>query len=220
VKDFFLVSGWTCTGLLCLLLEIPHGLSAQTNGSAGQDTHNQVSDGAAPNRSAFVPMTESERLRLYLRSLVNPISLVSSAAAAGIGQWRDSPKEWEQGAGGYSRRYGSSYAENIVRQTMIFGTSSLFHEDNRYIRSEESSVGRRVGYAVASTFLARKDDGRRRFSFSRIMSFAGAAFISRQWQPPSTSTNRSAAIHFGTSLGVAAGFNVAREFLPGVFHGR
>jgi hypothetical protein len=67
---------------------------------------------------------------------------------------------------------------------------------------------------VKSTFLARRDDGSRRISYSRIVAFAGAALISRLWQPRSTNSLHSAALNFGTSMGVAAGFDVAREFWP------
>jgi hypothetical protein len=111
-------------------------------------------------------------------------------------------------------RYGSSYAEHIVRATLMFGASSVLHEDDRYVRSRQSAVGSRLGYAVGSTFLARRDDGSRRFSFSRLGAFAGAALISRLWQPRSTNSMRSAALNFGTSIGVATGVDIAREFWP------
>jgi hypothetical protein len=39
--------------------------------------------------------------------------------------------------------------------------------------------------------------------------------ISRLWQPKSTRSVRSAMLSTGTSIGVSAGFNVAREFWPG-----
>jgi hypothetical protein len=37
------------------------------------------------------------------------------------------------------------------------------------------------------------------------------------WQPHSTGSARSATVNFGTTIGIAAGFNVAREFLPRIF---
>ncbi len=172
----------------------------------------------AVNPPVFVPMTEGERLRQYLKDTFHPITLVSSAAAAGIGQWRNSPREWGQGGEGYAKRFASSYAEHMVRQTMIFGLSSVLQEDDRWFPSGRSGAGTRIGYAVESTFLARRNDGRRRLSFSRIASFAGAAFVSRLWQPDSSSHAHNGAINVGTSVGVAAGFNVAREFLPAIFH--
>lgn len=43
---------------------------------------------------------------------------------------------------------------------------------------------------------------------------AGAALLSRTWQPHSTHSFRSAGLNLATSLGVATGMDVAREFWP------
>jgi hypothetical protein len=69
---------------------------------------------------------------------------------------------------------------------VLFGSSSALHEDNRYIRSSEIRFGKRLKYALESSFLARD-----------------AAY---------------AAADFGVSMGVSAGWDVAREFLPNLFH--
>jgi hypothetical protein len=159
-------------------------------------------------------MTGGDRLPQFLKDTASPLSLVTSAASAGLGQWKDRPKEWKEGSEAYGLRYGSSYAEHIVRETLKFGAAAAFHEDNRYYRSEEGGVGARVGHAVSSPFLARGDNGARRFSFSRIGAIAGAALISRLWQPHSTRSFRSAGVNFGTSLGMSVGMDFAREFWP------
>ena len=100
---------------------------------------------------------------------------------------------------------------------MMFGASSVLHEDNRYIPSERSAFGPRLKYAIASSFLARRDDGTRRVSISRLRSYLATAFISREWQPPSNNSTQSAMTSFGTAMGTSVGFNVAREFFPKVF---
>src|SRR5205823_5313176 len=110
--------------------------------------------------------------------------------------------------------YGNSYSQHIMRQTIMYGASDLLHEDNRYRPSGQHSPGARVKYAVASAFLARKDDGKRRFSFSRVGSYAAVAFISREWQPHSTNGGQNAATNIETTVATEVGFNIAREFLP------
>ena len=65
-----------------------------------------------------------------------------------------------------------------------------------------------------STFLARHDNGSRSFSFSRIGGTAGSAFISREWQPPSTTSAGDGAVVFGLNMATQVGFNVFREFWP------
>ena len=68
--------------------------------------------------------------------------------------------EWEQGARDYARRHANSYAQHIMRQTMMYGAGDLLHEDNRYLPSGRSGTGSRLKYAVESSFLARKRDAR------------------------------------------------------------
>jgi hypothetical protein len=205
--------------LACLFAAAPTLLSAQTSNEADREArppaHGSVKSPAS--RPPFVPMTESQRLKFYFKSTFAPMSFFTSAVSAGIGQWRDRPTAWHQGAEGYGRRYASSYGEHIVLETLVFGGSSLLHEDNRFIPSGQAGAGNRVRYAVESTFLARHDDGTRHLSISRLAGLAGAALISRAWQPRNNRRLNSAALNFGISLSMSTGFSVAREFLPFIF---
>jgi hypothetical protein len=163
-------------------------------------------------------MTQGQRLRNYLWTTFNPVSFAAAGASAGIGQWRNRPEEWGQGAAGFGRRYASAFGEHVTLTTITYGVSAVLHEDNRYFRSEDTGFRSRLFYAVSSTFMARRDDGTRRISISRIAGFVGAAFISRSWQPSSTNSFGNGVGNLGSSVGVAVGFNVAREFLPGLSH--
>lgn len=167
---------------------------------------------------SYTPMTASQRFTHYLSSTFSPVALFRSAASAGIGQWRERPKEWREGSDAYAKRFTSAFAEHFTATTLMYGASSLLHEDNRYIRSGEGSGGSRLGYALESSFLARHDDGTRHFSFSKIGALVGAALISRTWQPESTRSMRSAGVNLGVMMGSSAGFDVMREFLPDLFH--
>jgi hypothetical protein len=42
----------------------------------------------------------------------------------------------------------------------------------------------------------------------------GSAMISRTWQPSSNAGFDNGIVNFASQIGVAAGLNVAREFLP------
>ena len=159
-------------------------------------------------------MTEKERLKQYFKNTVNPVDLMRAGAAAGIGQWRNVPHEWGEGERGYQFRYESAVGEHIVKETLEYGASSLFQEDNRFRPSGESGFGTRLKYGISSAFSARHNDGSRHFSYSRILAFAGAALISRRWQPHSTSSLGSAGYNFAAMCGAAAGFSVLQEFWP------
>jgi len=174
----------------------------------------------APDRPSaplvYTPLTQSERARRYAKSMFGMEAVGRAAAGAGIQQWTNTPHEWGEGAEGYGRRFANSFGENIVRQTIVYGVSSAIDEDNRYFRSERTGFGSRTMYAVESTFLARRSDGTRRLSYSRIIGLVATAFISRAWQPPSESGPSHAAGSLGTTVGTEIGFNIAREFLPGL----
>jgi hypothetical protein len=174
---------------------------------------NAASESSVRNADDFVPMTRSERAAHYVHALFGSEAFVLSAARAGVGQLRNSPHEWGQGAEGFGSRYGSAYAQRIIGQTIENGLALGLNEDNRYFRSGKHGIGR-LGYAVTSAFLARHYDGTRYISFSAIGGAAGSAFISRAWQPRSISSMGSGARSFGIGMGVRVGLNIGREFLP------
>lgn len=182
-----------CFGLLCL---IPH------------DTFGQ---------SLPAPLTKRERVHEYLVGLASPISVISSAAAGGIGQWRDRPREWDQGASGYAARFASSFGQHVVQQTILSGTAAIAGEETRYLPSGIHGFKRRLKYALLSTVMTREEDGLDRPSISKIAAFAGGSLLSRAWQPPSTATAQDAVVNMAASVGAAAGINVVHEFLPRIF---
>jgi len=165
---------------------------------------------------AYVTPTHGETFHYYVRHTFSVESLVRSAAGAGISQLTHTPSEWGQGTVGYARRYGNSYAEHIIRQTVIYGAATALGEDNRYFRSERKGFGPRVMYGIESTFLTRRPGGKRRFAYSRVIGTLATAFISREWQPHSTNGAQNAWSFFASSTGTEVGFNVAREFFPNV----
>ncbi len=166
----------------------------------------------------YVPMTQSERARHYVKSMFSLESVARSATGAGVRQWTNTPPEWGQGADGYAKRFAHSFGENMVRQTITYGIADALDEDNRYFRSERTGFGSRTTYAVESTFLARRPDGTRKVSYSRIIGLVATAFISRTWQPPSLRGPGHAMGSLGTAVGTEVGFNMVREFLPGLLH--
>jgi hypothetical protein len=190
---------------------------AQTPG-AGVNALRKSSPETASATAEYVPMTQSERLRYYLKHTYSVESVLRSAAGAAILQGTNTPGEWGQGSEGYVKRFANSYGQHLIRSTIMDASASLLHEDNRYFRSKESGLLGRLNHAVASTFLARRDDGTTTVSVSRIGSYAATAFISREWQPPSTSTPAQGASAFCTAVSIEVGFNVAREFFPRIFH--
>jgi len=185
--------------------------------SNGQDTMGSGPTQAAmqsPETDNFAPMTRSERVRAYLLGTFGRKALAGSAMHAEIGQLTHDPKEWGGNPAGYGARFGSAFAQHIIRGTLQYGASALLHEDNRYLASGKKGFWKRTEYAVSSTFLARRDNGRRCFAFARIGSAGGAAFIARVWLPRSVATASAGASSFGLTIAYDVGSNMLREFWP------
>jgi hypothetical protein len=159
-------------------------------------------------------MTPTERIARAESSVAGPTPFLYLAIHAGLEQAYNRPKEWGDGAGGFGRRYASLYAQHFIGQVFQQGIAYRLHEDNRYFGSGKRKAGARLGYALASTILARHDDGSRAISVSALGGAASAAFISRAWQPQTHGTAGDAAVSFGLTMAVRAGFNVMREFSP------
>lgn len=213
-------SAWQLVLCLIVLSQAEHRCVAQT--AASEASANRASaeaiTPAKPVFNFYTPLTQKERLRHYFQHMFNVESVFRSAAGAGINQALDIPHEWQQGGEGYALRFASSYGEHIIQSTVMYSTSAVLHEDNRYFLSGRSGFKARLKYAIASSFMAHHDDGSMHVSISRLSSYAAAATISRLWQPPSGIGPIHAVDSFAISIGVETGFNVAREFLPGILH--
>jgi hypothetical protein len=163
-------------------------------------------------------LTQKDRFQLYLLSTGGPVPLLGEAAGAGITHWMNRPPEWGQGWDAYGERFGSNLAYNGIRQTISYGISIPFHEDNRYFASGKHGVWGRTGYAVLSTFTARHPDGSQRFSVSAVTGVVGASALTSIWGPGSWKGTGNIAENAGVSFAVTAAFNVVREFLPDILH--
>lgn len=164
----------------------------------------------------FTPLNQHERNRLFFASLINPLSFVRVGFSAGLDQWNDKPRDWEQGASGYGKRYGNILGQYTIQRTVSFGLSSALGEDNRYFVSGKKGFWRRTWYAVTSAFLARHRDGHLSFSFSQIGGVAAGAFLARPWLPPDQNSAGDGAVSFGITMASNAGTNVLKEFLPDI----
>jgi hypothetical protein len=172
---------------------------------------------AGKTQDQFHPFTAKERLKIYTKDLISPFHFILAGAQAGITQWQDSPSQWGQGAAGYGRRYANYYAYQTTSQYMQMSLEDILHEDNYYYGSGYHGFWRRTKYAVKSSWLARGADGTQHFSISQIASTAGAAFVSRLWQPGPRDIAVDGTKSFGLALASNAGVNVLREFLPDAY---
>jgi hypothetical protein len=162
------------------------------------------------------PLTTSEKAVTRFERMIDPLTLLYSAAGAGIGQWRDEPPEWRQGAGGFGRRFAASEGWKITQNSVALGFDKAFGLDPRFHPSTETRFWPRLGSAMAQTLVAYKDSGGRAFNYSQVCGSYGASLISNSWFP-SHSNGVGDALERGTiGLGLNTASNVAKEFWPDI----
>ena len=213
-------------GLAILLLTLAPNLAAQRPDSVNTEQEanrasrtidnvfNYLNMAGTTKASEFEPLTQRERTRIYLHIMINPLGYLKAASSAGLDQWGKKPKEWEQGASGYGKRFANILGQYSIQRTVTFGLSSALREDNRYFNSGKKGIWSRTGYAMASGILARRNDGTRHLSISQLGGVAAGAFLSRSWQPPSQRSAGDGAVSFGLTMASNMVFGVVKEFLP------
>jgi hypothetical protein len=155
----------------------------------------------------------------YVFEAYGPYPIVGAALVAGINQWTNSPPEWNQGAEGFGKRFGSDFAIAAVRTTTRYGLAEAFKEDTLYYRCECRGVLPRMSHAMISTLTSRRgEDGHRVFSFpSLVAPYAGSMTAVYGWYPDRFGAKD--AFRMGNySLLIYMGGNIALEFIHGGPH--
>jgi hypothetical protein len=170
----------------------------------------------APAPTPLPPLTLAERARIYTSATVGVGSLLSSAASAGINQWRDASTEWGQGAAGLGRRFGYGLAGNAASNVIEFSVSALRHEDTRYVRSQESGFWRRAGYIIVHTYIVPNERRHSTLAVSRLVGAYGSAFIANTWYPARLTTPGEAILRGTWSAAADMGNSAFLEFWPDI----
>lgn len=161
----------------------------------------------------YVRPTQRTKVSNYLFDAYGPYPIVGAGVAAGINQLTDAPPEWNQGAVGYFKRFGSDFGIAAVTTTTRYGLAEAFKEDTLYYRCECKGVFPRMGHAMISTVTARRgEDGHRVFSLPALLApYAGSMTAIYGWYP--SRYGAKDALRTGNySLLTYMGGNIALEF--------
>ena len=169
----------------------------------------------AAEPAAEVPRTFKERFQDYRSATLSPWAVVMPAFGAGLGQLRNYPPEWNQGAEGFGKRVASAYGESVVEDTISFGVATFDHEDLRYPLSSypKNAILKRAGHTIAYTFVPKKEGGGRRFGWSRFIGAYGSGFIANTWYPAQHSDVHNALTLGSMSLAGDLAINLLKEFV-------
>lgn len=184
-------------------------LSATANAQNPADLPAQIGPTMKAN-----PFTMHQKFEYRFLQTVGLHGYLGAAAGAAIGQARNVPHEWGQGAEGYATRYFSDFGTNLIRQSIAFGLEAGLHEDPRYFPSEEKDFKHRIKNVFLQTVVTRTDSGRATFAWARMASAFAAGAITNNWQPPSTDTPGRALTRGVIMLGGDLSYNFLQEFIP------
>jgi hypothetical protein len=160
-------------------------------------------------------LSVGEKFALFAKTTVRPNTYVLAAWNAGVAQVEDNDPEWGQGAEGYGQRYAAAFTDQVSRNFFRkFAYPSVFRQDARYFRSEESGGGARFRHALAHTFVTRSDSGGSTLNYSQWFGTASAVALGNLYHPGHKRGFTPAAERFGISVGTDMGFDVLREFWP------
>jgi hypothetical protein len=159
-----------------------------------------------------------QRLCLYGDKLVTGQAVFGSAFFSGVAQFRDDPVEWGQGMKGYSRRFGTRYAQGVAKTTGEFVVSSIIREDPRYDLSRDRTFWKRTGHAFASMVVVKNVDGQRRPALSKFAGAASSGLAGMAWYPDRLNRPVDVLSRTGSAYGGYLGSALFQEFQADIFH--
>jgi hypothetical protein len=170
----------------------------------------------ANETAVYTPITAKQKFTIASKDSFDYPLVALAGFIAGWGQLTNANPSFGQGAAGYFRRLGTSYADQAIGNMMteaIFPT--LLHEDPRYFRRGYGSKWSRTFYAASRVLVTRTDAGNWRFNYSEVLGNATAVAISNAYYPD----NRTAGANIeklGQQIGIDAVSQVLKEFWPDI----
>lgn len=160
------------------------------------------------------PMLAKQKYRLATRTLIDPVTFLTTAGVAGAEQNRNIFPSFGGGMEGYAKRYGAAYVNHASGEFLTRAIlPSVFHSDPRYFVMGEGSVPARVAHAIGSTFVTRGDNGSRKINFPEMLGDFGSAALSNAYYPAQERGGSLVLINGFGDLGGDILDNLFREFV-------
>jgi hypothetical protein len=204
----------------------PGGLQPSKKQNGGQQQNGTSNDRlfyALPNfltvenAGKAPPLTTGQKFKVVARSSFDPVEFAYIGFLAGISQAQNSEPGFGQGAEGYAKRYGASFADTINENFLTAAIlPSLLKQDPRYFQLGKGGFWHRTGYAVSRVFITRTDSGKSQFNYSEVAGSAIAAGISTTYHPASDRSFGNTMSIWGTQVGWDTLTFVVKEFWPDV----
>ena len=156
------------------------------------------------------PLSPKQKFRLAWKSSSDPISIVLVGVVAGIEQKTNAFPGYGQGAEGYAKRFGATYAD-VVSGTFFGGAifPTILKQDPRYFYKGTGKFRSRFLYALSAAFICKGDNKQGQPNYSNILGNLAAGGLANAYYPAS---DRGAGLTFRT-----AGIRIGETALAGVF---
>ena len=130
------------------------------------------------------PLSPGQKFQLAAKSALDPFTFFAAGFDASLNQVRNTFPEYGQGASGYAKRLGASYADSFDG-TMLGNAlfPVLLKEDPRYFRKGSGGFKSRFGNALVSTVKCKDDNGNWIANYSNILGNLAAGGISNLYYP-------------------------------------
>lgn len=137
------------------------------------------------NVSNLPPLTTSQKFKAVAEGCFDPVEFTFIGIQAGIDQADNVNPTYGQGFKGYSKRFGTAYADAIIGN---FGTGAIFptllRQDPRYYQKGQGNFFKRFGYAAMRVIITRSENsGKPEFNFSEFMGNGMAAGLANTYHP-------------------------------------
>ena len=130
------------------------------------------------------PLNSRQKLELGWKFTFNPVMFGIAGIAAGIQQANNSFSGYGQGAQGYAKRFGASYADfasGTILGNVVFPV--LFKQDPRYFYKGTGSRRSRLLYALANAVICKGDNGHWQPNYSSVLGSLAAGGLSNLYYP-------------------------------------
>jgi hypothetical protein len=224
-------SGILRSGEACIVPQIALALATAVTEvrvvlSSAEVAQDQIKDQEKQRVLGFIPnfyvsydhhavaLTSKQKFELARKTTADPVTFGVNGVIAGIQQAQYDFSGYGQGAHGYAKRYGASYAD-FVAGTFIGSAilPSLLKQDPRYFYKGSGSRRSRILYAMANSVICKGDDGHWQANYSMILGSFAAGGISNLYYP--AKDRNGAGLTFENaliSMGQSAAVNFFQEF--------
>lgn len=160
-------------------------------------------------------LSSREKFNLAWKTAIDPVSFLASGAFAGVEQAGNTFSSYGQGAQGYGKRFGATFADSFFSD--MIGNAvlpSLLKQDPRYFYKGTGTTRVRIFYAIANAVVCKGDNGHWQPNYSSIGGSLAAGGISNLYYP--ASDRNGVSLTFENALIGTAGsaaMNLFEEFV-------